>query len=172
VKHPNGAVVPAEPIGVQAARADHLAAKGVAAADAYASGYGYGGYAHGLGLAGHGLGLGVAAGHGLGLGVAGHGLGLGLAGHGAGLIGHGAGLIGHGLVRKYVGPVAATYPAGAKGLVKHPNGAVVPAEPIGVQAARADHLAAKGVAAANAYASGYGYAGYGHGLGLGYGHGW
>ena len=60
---------------------------------------------------------------------------------------------------------AATYPAGAKGLVTHPNGAVVPVEPIGVQAARADHLAAKAAYGAPpvAYApAGYGGYGYGH----------
>merc|ERR1719431_1044975 len=38
------------------------------------------------------------------------------------------------------------------GLVAHPNGAVVPADEPAVAAARADHLAAKGVVASAAYA--------------------
>ena len=44
-------------------------------------------------------------------------------------------------------------------LVAHPNGAVVPADEPAVVAARADHLAAKGVVAHAAY----GHAAYGHG---------
>merc|ERR1719312_934150 len=87
VGHPNGAVVPIDEPAVAAARADHLAAKGVVAHAAY----------------------------------------------------------GH----------AAVAPVGAFGgalnlnthLVAHPNGAVVPADEPAVAAARADHLAAKGVVA-------------------------
>merc|ERR1719376_11952 len=77
VAHPNGAVVPADEPAVVAARADHLAAKGVVASAAYAP---------------------VAA----------------------------------------VAPIAAAH----GGLVAHPNGAVVPVDEPAVAAARADHLAA------------------------------
>merc|ERR1719288_261437 len=79
VAHPNGAVVPVDEPAVQAAKAEHFAAKGVPA-------------------------VAVAA------------------------------------------PVAAPYAAGFgyHGLVAHPNGAIVPAEPADVVAARADHLAAHG----------------------------
>merc|ERR1712212_85257 len=42
----------------------------------------------------------------------------------------------------YAGPLADALPAGAAGLVAHPNGAVTPAD----VAARADHLAARGAA--------------------------
>merc|ERR1711997_585378 len=40
------------------------------------------------------------------------------------------------------GPIAPYYAAGVEGLVAHPNGALVPAEPADVVAARAAHLAA------------------------------
>merc|ERR1711874_235910 len=106
VAHPNGAVVPVDEPAVAAARADHLASKGVAyaaaaplvaAAPVAALGYGYAGP-------------------------------LNLNTH----------------------------------LVAHPNGAVVPVDEPAVAAARADHLATKGVhggvyAAAGpvAYAAGY-----------------
>jgi hypothetical protein len=58
--------------------------------------------------------------------------------------------------------------------VAHPNGAVVPVDEPAVAAARADHLAAKGVVAHAAYghaAAGYGHAAasYGHAA-AGYGH--
>ena len=116
IAHPNGAVVPVDEPAVAAARADHLASKGVAyaaaaplvaatpafAAAPYAAvGYGYGGP-----------------------------------------------------------PNLNTH------LIAHPNGAVVPVDEPAVAAARADHLAAKGVyggvyaaAVPAAYAAGYG-AGY------------
>ena len=92
VAHPNGAVVPAEEPAVAAARADHLAAKGVVAPAAYghAAVAAVGGFAGALNLNTH--------------------------------------------------------------LVAHPNGAVVPADEPAVAAARADHLAAKGVVASAAYA--------------------
>merc|ERR1712064_51401 len=44
----------------------------------------------------------------------------------------------------YAGPLADVAPAGAAGLVAHPNGAVTPADTPSVVAARADHLATKG----------------------------
>merc|ERR1712045_348209 len=50
----------------------------------------------------------------------------------------------------YAGPLADALPAGAAGLVTHPNGAVTPADTPSVVAARADHLAAKGAAYAAA----------------------
>merc|ERR1712154_623766 len=46
----------------------------------------------------------------------------------------------------YAGPLADALPAGAAGLVAHPNGAVTPADTPSVVAARADHLAARGAA--------------------------
>merc|ERR1712168_898811 len=92
VAHPNGAVVPLDEPAVAAARADHLAAKGVVAPAAY----------------GHAA---VAA------------------------------------VGGFAGPLNLN-----THLVAHPNGAVVPADEPAVAAARADHLAAKGVVASAAYA--------------------
>merc|ERR1711962_1117459 len=80
VAHPNGAVTPADEPAVAAARADHLAAKGV-----YGGVYASAPYNYAAGYA----------------------------------------------------PYA--------GLVAHPNGAVVPVDEPAVAAARADHLAAKGV---------------------------
>merc|ERR1712025_1485126 len=50
----------------------------------------------------------------------------------------------------YAGPLADVAPAGAAGLVAHPNGAVTPADTPSVVAARADHLATKGAAYAAA----------------------
>merc|ERR1739838_193081 len=101
VAHPNGAVVPIDEPAVAAARADHLAAKGVVAHAAY----GHAGHAYaGLPAVAH----------------AGYGGPLNLNTH----------------------------------LVVHPNGAVVPADEPAVVAARADHLAAKGVV--------YGHAAAGH----------
>merc|ERR1719347_1496533 len=107
VAHPNGADDPA----VAAARADHLAAKGVVAHAAY----------------GHAAVPGVA---------------------------HAAvpAAVHVGYTGGYTGPLNLN-----THLVAHPNGAVVPADEPAVAAARADHLAAKGVvayapAAAPAYA--------------------
>merc|ERR1712165_540484 len=82
IAHPNGAVVPLDEPAVAAARADHLATKGVAFAAAPVAAVGYG-YAGPLNLNTH--------------------------------------------------------------LVAHPNGAVVPVDEPAVAAARADHLATKGV---------------------------
>merc|ERR1711981_1504402 len=50
----------------------------------------------------------------------------------------------------YAGPLADDLPAGAAGLVAHPNGAVTPAETPSVSAARRDHLIAKDAAYAAA----------------------
>merc|ERR1712055_416016 len=178
--HPNGAVTPIDEPAVAAARADHLATKfgaglGYAGyAPGYAAGYGYAGYGAGygyagLGYAGYGAGLGYAAAAPL---VAAAPVATGYAGYGAGY-GYAAAPVATG----YAG-YAPTY-AGAYGyagplnlntqLIAHPNGAVVPLDEPAVAAARADHLASKGVAYAAAVpavaavaavaAVGYGYAG-------------
>merc|ERR1711892_779507 len=62
-------------------------------------------------------------------------------------------------------------------LVAHPNGAVVPLDEPAVAAARADHLASKGIAYAAAAPviaapaiAGLGYAGYAPGYAAGYGY--
>ena len=71
-----------------------------------------------------------------------------------------SGIYGYGAPVAYApayGPAA--QPPSFKGLVSYPNGAVVPIEPASVQAARADHFAAKAAYGAPAY----GYAGYGYG---------
>merc|ERR1711970_470957 len=174
--HPNGAVTPIDEPAVAAARADHLATKlgaglGYAGyAPGYAAGYGYAGYGAGYGYAG----LGYAAAAPL---VAAAPLATGYGGYGAGY-GYAAAPVATG----YAG-YAPAY-AGAYGyagplnlntqLIAHPNGAVVPLDEPAVAAARADHLASKGVAyaaAAPAIAAvpavaaapvatvGYGYAG-------------
>merc|ERR1711981_1487554 len=119
--HPNGAVTPADTPSVVAARADHLAARGAAyAAAAPVLAYGAGPAIAGPALAGPAI-----AGPALGPVAA-----IGYAG--------------------YAGPLADALPAGAAGLVAHPNGAVTPADTPSVVAARADHLAARGAAYAAA----------------------
>merc|ERR1739848_739046 len=139
--HPNGAVTPVDEPAVAAARADHLATK-------FGAGLGYAGYAPGY-----------AAGY----GYAGHGAGYGYAGLGyAGYAGYGAGY-GYASAAPVVATGYAGYApayAGAYGyagplnlntqLIAHPNGAVVPLDEPAVAAARADHLASKGVAYAAA----------------------
>merc|ERR1712119_278184 len=143
---------PIDEPAVAAARADHLATKfgaglGYAGyAPGYAAGYGYAGYAAGYGYAG----LGYAAAAPL---VAAAPLATGYAGYGAG----------YGYATAHVATGYAGYApayAGAYGyagplnlntqLIAHPNGAVVPLDEPAVAAARADHLASKGVAYAGA----------------------
>jgi len=127
VAHPNGAVTPADTPSVVAARADHLAAKGAAYAAAgpalaYGAGYGYGAVAPGpVVAAAPAIAAPVPA----------------IAPVPAVAYG-------------YAGPLADALPAGAAGLVAHPNGAVTPADTPSVVAARADHLAARGAAYAAA----------------------
>merc|ERR1712223_597081 len=110
-----------------AARADHLAAKGAAYAAAgpalaYGAGYGYGAVAPGpVVAAAPAIAAPVPA----------------IAPVPAVAYG-------------YAGPLADALPAGAAGLVAHPNGAVTPADTPSVVAARADHLAARGAAYAAA----------------------
>merc|ERR1739848_695134 len=151
--HPNGAVTPVDEPAVAAARADHLATKfgaglGYAGyAPGYAAGYGYAGYGAGYGYAG--LGYSGYAGYGAGYGYATAApvVATGYAGYAPAY----AGAYG------YAGPLNLNTQ-----LIAHPNGAVVPLDEPAVAAARADHLATKGVyggvyAAAGpvAYAAGY-----------------
>merc|ERR1711970_222134 len=130
--HPNGAVTPVDEPAVAAARADHLATKfgaglGYAAgyAPGYAAGYGYAGYGAGYGYAGAGYGYAAAA----------PVIATGYAGYAPAY----AGAYG------YAGPLNLNTQ-----LIAHPNGAVVPLDEPAVAAARADHLASKGVAYAAA----------------------
>merc|ERR1712158_78121 len=120
---------------VAAARADHLATK-------FGAGLGYAGYAPGYaagyGYAGYGAGYGYAAATPLTTGYAGYAPAY-------------AGAYG------YAGPLNLNTQ-----LIAHPNGAVVPLDEPAVAAARADHLATKGVyggvyaaAAPAAYGAGY-----------------
>merc|ERR1712042_305449 len=153
--HPNGAVTPVDEPAVAAARADHLATKfgaglGYAAyAPGYAAGYGYAGYG-GLGYAGYAAAAPLVAAAPVATGYAGYAPAY-------------AGAYG------YAGPLNLNTQ-----LIAHPNGAVVPLDEPAVAAARADHLASKGVAyaaaapvvaavpavaAAPIAAVGYGYAG-------------
>ena len=146
IAHPNGAVVPLDEPAVAAARADHLATKGVAyaaaapavaavpafaAAPVAAVGYGYAGP---LNLNTH---L-VAHPNGAVVPVDEPAVAAARADH---LATKGV----YGGVYAAAGPVA--YGAGYApyaGLVAHPNGAVVPVDEPAVAAARADHLAAHG----------------------------
>merc|ERR1712122_99180 len=136
--HPNGAVTPIDEPAVAAARADHLATKfgaglGYASyAPGYAAGYGYAGYGAGYGYAGY---------------APGYTAGYGYAGYAPA----------YAATYGYAGPLNLNTQ-----LVAHPNGAVVPVDEPAVAAARADHLATKGVYGgvyANAgpavYAAGY-----------------
>merc|ERR1739848_845921 len=136
--HPNGSVTPVDEPAVAAARADHLATK-------FGAGLGYAGYAPGY-AAGYGR-----AGYGAGYGYAGLGYAAPVATGYAGYAPAYAGAYG------YAGPLNLNTQ-----LIAHPNGAVVPLDEPAVAAARADHLATKGVyggvyAAAGpvAYAAGY-----------------
>merc|ERR1712119_248536 len=178
--HPNGAVTPIDEPAVAAARADHLATKfgaglGYAGyAPGYATGYGYAGYGAGYGYAGLGYAAAaplVAAAH-LATGYAGYAPAYAGAYGYAGPLNLNTQLIAHPNVAAV--PAFAAAPVAAVGygyagplnlnthLVAHPNGAVVPVDEPAVAAARADHLATKGVyggvyAAAGpvAYAAGY-----------------
>merc|ERR1711955_127108 len=186
--HPNGAVTPIDEPAVAAARADHLATKfgaglGYAGyAPGYAAGYGYAGYA-----AGYAAGYGYAGPLNLNTQLIAHPNGavvpLDEPAVAAARAAHldtqaaeyaaSAPVIAAAPVVAAV-PAVATAPVAAVGygyagplnlnthLVAHPNGAVVPVDEPAVAAARADHLATKGVyggvyAAAGpvAYAAGY-----------------
>merc|ERR1711962_288375 len=141
--HPNGAVTPIDEPAVAAARADHLATKfgaglGYAGyAPGYAAGYGYAGYGAGYGYAGLGYAAPVATGY------AGYGAGYGYAAA--------APVVATGYAAAYAGAYGYAGPLNLNTqLIAHPNGAVVPLDEPAVAAARADHLASKGVAYAAA----------------------
>jgi len=173
--HPNGAVTPIDEPAVAAARADHFAAKGLAygaAAPIFAGGLGYAGYAPayagGYGYAGP-LNLNtqlVAHPNGAVVPLDEPAVAAARADH----------LASKGIAYAAGAPLIASAPYAAVGygyagplnlntqLVAHPNGAVVPVDEPAVAAARADHLATKGVyggvyaaAAPAAYAAGYGF---------------
>jgi len=181
--HPNGAVTPIDEPAVAAARADHLAAKGVAYAAAVpavaaapVAAVGYAGYAPAYAGA-----YGYAGPLNLNTQLIAHPNGavvpLDEPAVAAARADH---LASKGVAYAAATPVVAAVPAVAAApvaavgygyagplnlnthLVAHPNGAVVPVDEPAVAAARADHLATKGVyggvyAAAGpvAYAAGY-----------------
>jgi len=161
VTYPNGAVVPADEPAVALAKAQHLAAGGAVHAYAGAYPYAYNGYANGYaGYAGYPGAYGYAA--------------YPYAAAGAypyaqALVAHANGAVvpvdepavlaakaehfaAHGIAHPalYAGAYAGALPyahgLAYAGLVAHPNGAIVPAEPADVVAARAEHLAAHAAA--------------------------
>merc|ERR1711990_375660 len=159
VGHPNGAVVPVDEPAVAAARADHLAARGAqyaaiapvaVAAPAIAA----------PAIAAPAIAAPIAAVPAVGYGYSGPlNLNTHLVAHPNGAVvpadepavaaaradhfAAGGGLAGGLYAGAAVGPYG--YGAGyGYGLVAHPNGAVVPVDEPAVQAARADHFAAKG----------------------------
>ena len=146
VAHPNGAVVPVDEPAVAAARADHLATKGVVAHAAYGHAavahaavpaVVHGGYAGPLNLnthlVAHPNGAVVPADEpAVAAARADH-----LAAKGAVAYAPGA----YAAVAP-VAPVAAAHGVAHLGLVAHPNGAVVPVDEPAVASARAAHLAA------------------------------
>merc|ERR1719206_1242395 len=129
--HPNGAVTPVDEPTVAAARADHLATK-------FGAGLGYAGYAPGYAGYAPGYAAGYGAGYAPGYAAAAPVVATGYAGY-AGYAPAYAAAYG------YVGPLNLNTQ-----LIAHPNGAVVPLDEPAVAAARADHLASKGVAYAAA----------------------
>merc|ERR1712020_510266 len=151
VTYPNGAVAPAKTPEVLAAEHAHFAAKGLPLAGYYGGLYGgaYNGLA-GYGYAGYPGYAGAYAGWGYPYAPA-------LVGHPNGavvpaepadvvaaraehLAAHGAPLVAP--VAPVAEAIAPYYAPGFAGLVAHSNGALVPAEPADVVAARAEHLAA------------------------------
>jgi len=169
VTYPNGAVAPAKTPSVAAAEAAHFAAKGVVAAPyalgAYPYAAGYAGYPYAGAYAGYPY-AGAYAGYPY-AGAYAHGAypyayngAYGYAAPYAGLVAHPNGAVvpvdepavqaakaDHFAAKGLpVAPVAVAapvaYAAGYAypGLVGHPNGALVPAEPAEVVAARAEHL--------------------------------
>jgi len=159
VTYPNGAVAPAKTPEVAAAEAAHFAAKGLP----YGGLYGYGGY--GLYNGAYAGAYGAWTGYGAGYGYAGYPYAAwggypyapALVAHPNGavvpaepadvvaaraehLAAHGAPLVAP--VAPVAEAIAPYYAPGFAGLVAHPNGALVPAEPADVVEARAEHLAA------------------------------
>ena len=149
VAHPNGAVVPADEPAVVAARAEHLAAHGVAYGGVYAAGYAapsfYGLVAHSNGAVVPVDEPAVAAAR------AEH-----FAAHDAVYGGVYAAASPVGYAAASPAGYAAGYAAPSLyGLVAHPNGAVVPVDEPAVAAARAEHLFAHGAGREAVYAAGY-----------------
>ena len=159
---PNGAVVPIDEPAVQAARADHFAAKGVVAGPAvYGAGYGYNagyGYANGFyGLQSFPNGAVVPVDEpAVAAARADHFAAKGaVASYAAAPVAYAAApavaaapvaaYSGYAPAYGYAGPLNLNFQ-----LIAHPNGAVVPVDEPAVAAARADHLAAKGHAYAAA----------------------
>merc|ERR1711962_1658996 len=145
--HPNGAVTPIDEPAVAAARADHLATKFGAYAPGYAYGAGSGyGYDSGYGYAAAAPVIAAAP------AVAAY------AYDAAPAVAAVAPVV---AAAQAVAPYAYSGPLHIPTLVAHPNGAVTPADEPAVAAARADHLAAKGVyggvyaSAPYNYAAGY-----------------
>merc|ERR1712153_266194 len=135
VTYPNGAVVPADTAEVAAAKAAHFGAHGLPLA--------YAGYAHAYagypyGLVGHTNGAVVPVDEPAVLAAKAQHAAAGGAIHPVGALGYAYGHPYAGLGYAYGYPYA--------GLVAHPNGAVVPAEPAELVAARAEHLAAHAAA--------------------------
>jgi len=169
VAYPNGAVAPAKTPSVAAAEAAHFAAKGALYNGAYAGlPYAAGAYPYNGAYAGAYAGaLPYAAGaYSAGYPYAGaYGAYNGL--YNGAYNGLYAGAYNGHYAGAYAGAYAG-YPYG--GLVAHPNGAVVPVDEPAVQAAKAEHFAAKGIApiaapiaapfaAPLAYAAGFAYPG-------------
>merc|ERR1711902_11808 len=133
VAHPNGAVVPVDEPAVAAARADHLAAKGVVTHAAY-------GHAAVPAVAHAAVPAAVHVGY-----TGGYTGPLNLNTH---LVAHPNGAVVPADEPAVAAPVAAVAPVAAAhgvahlGLVAHPNGAVVPVDEPAVAAARAAHFAA------------------------------
>merc|ERR1712228_855994 len=129
VAHPNGAVVPADEPAVAAARADHLAAKGVVAHAAYAPAVhaavpalAHTGYAGPLNLNTH---------------LVAHPNGAVVPADEPAVV---AARADHLASKGAIAPVAVAAVPAVPALVAHPNGAVVPADEPAVVAARAHHL--------------------------------
>ena len=142
VTYPNGAVVPADTAEVAAAKAAHFGAHGLPLAYAgypyahagYPYAHAYAGYPYGL--VGHANGAVVPVDEPAVLAAKAAHAAAGGAIHPVGALGYAYGHAGLGYAYGY--PYA--------GLVAHPNGAVVPAEPADLVAARAEHLAAHAAA--------------------------
>jgi hypothetical protein len=189
VAYPNGAVAPVETPAVLAAKAEHFAAKGLAAPLAYAGAYGAYPYAAGYGYAAGAYPYAAGYGYPYAAGF-------------NGLIANPDGTVvpidepavaqakAEHLATKFgvpAAPIAAVAPAAVAvpavyagayngaygyaagygygvapyaGLVAHPNGAVVPIDEPAVQAAKAEHFAAKGLPVAPIAGYGYGVAPY------------
>ena len=140
VAHPNGAVVPVDEPAVAAARADHLASHGIAYAGAAADAAVPAALGHPAAVYNGPLHYPTLVGHPNGAVVP--------ADEPAVVAARADHLAAHGAAYAAYAPAAyaqaAAYAGGYYGgLVGHPNGAVVPVDEPAVQAARAEHFAAK-----------------------------